>query len=85
MRSRNDRNIAGEVGLRTDRVHLLSQRAARDHLKADRGAAVVGKCLYQIRFIERIKKADVDAIVFEASNFFCVWFADAADDIGLGE
>ena len=59
------KNIAGEVGLRTDRIHFLRQRGAGHHLEGDGGDAGGGEGCDQFRFVERIEKADVDRAFFQ--------------------
>ena len=62
------RHVAGQVGLRTERVHLLGERGARNHLHADRADPGLGQGLDQLRLAERVQVADVNAAVLHGAG-----------------
>src|SRR5690606_29695759 len=81
----HDGSVAGEVGLRAERVHFLREGGARDHFQADGAGLGGGELLEEGGLVEGVEEAEVDGVGFEAGDVFSRGFADAEHEVGFGE
>ena len=75
--------VAGDVGLRGQRVHRLRARDARDRLHRERRRAGVGQRLRRLGVRERAEEADEDGVVAELGDLLVGRRGDLHDDVGV--